>query len=167
MTAGAFDPDDGFDLDLKVIQIATQDLFSKLKILVGAIPPITDPVPSPSASITDRLTFSSHYASAAEDKSYLSSYRWDCLVPLCWSRDDARSSVGIQQDPSRPLTARSRRLIGDDIDFPTVARAIATATTGSVGSAMIQSVRISAISDLKDSRGKIRMKIQLERGSAK
>ncbi|POM76613.1 Hypothetical protein PHPALM_6128 [Phytophthora palmivora] len=46
MTTGAFDSDDGFDLDLnfdlglKVIQTTTQDLFSKLKILVGEIPQI-------------------------------------------------------------------------------------------------------------------------------
>ncbi|POM72068.1 Hypothetical protein PHPALM_11280, partial [Phytophthora palmivora] len=57
----------------QVIQTATKDLFSKLKILVGEIPQITDPVPSPPASITDRQTSSSHYASAAEDESYLSS----------------------------------------------------------------------------------------------
>ncbi|POM76912.1 Hypothetical protein PHPALM_5800 [Phytophthora palmivora] len=56
MTTGAFDADDVFDLDLKVIQTATKDLFSKLKILVGEIPQITDPVPSPPASITDRQT---------------------------------------------------------------------------------------------------------------
>ncbi|POM64367.1 Hypothetical protein PHPALM_20105 [Phytophthora palmivora] len=38
MTTGAFDADDVFDLDLKVIQTATKDLFSKLKILVGEVP---------------------------------------------------------------------------------------------------------------------------------
>ncbi|POM61330.1 hypothetical protein PHPALM_29668 [Phytophthora palmivora] len=43
----------------------------------------------------------------------------------------------------------------DDIDFPTVARAtVPTATTGSTGSTMIQRVRISAISDLKEFTGK-------------
>ncbi|POM64989.1 Hypothetical protein PHPALM_19399 [Phytophthora palmivora] len=73
MTTGVFDADDVFDLDLKVIQTATQDLFSKLKILIGEIPQITDPVPSPPASITDRQTSSSHYALAAEDESDLSS----------------------------------------------------------------------------------------------
>ncbi|POM75077.1 Hypothetical protein PHPALM_7866 [Phytophthora palmivora] len=73
MTTGAFDADDVFDLDLKVIQTATKDLFSKLKTLVGEIPQIADPVPSPPTSITDRQTSSSHYASAAEDESDLSS----------------------------------------------------------------------------------------------
>ncbi|POM69109.1 Hypothetical protein PHPALM_14645 [Phytophthora palmivora] len=62
MTTGAFDAEDVFGQDLKVIQTATQDLFSKLKILVGEIPQITDPVPSPPASITDRQTSSPHYA---------------------------------------------------------------------------------------------------------
>ncbi|POM64368.1 Hypothetical protein PHPALM_20106 [Phytophthora palmivora] len=43
----------------------------------------------------------------------------------------------------------------DNIDFPTAARAtVATATTGSAGSTMIQRVRISAISDLKEFTGK-------------
>ncbi|POM63255.1 hypothetical protein PHPALM_27459, partial [Phytophthora palmivora] len=121
---GAFDADDVFDLDLKVIQTATKDLFSKLKILVGEIPQITDPVPLPPASIMDRQTTSSHYASAAEDESDLSS-------------EPKRMSLG----PS------------DDIDFPAAARAtVATATTGSAGSTMIQRVRM--ISDLKEFTGK-------------
>ncbi|OWZ07666.1 hypothetical protein PHMEG_00019915 [Phytophthora megakarya] len=40
----------------------------------------------------------------------------------------------------------------DDIDFPAPAQAaVATAASGSTGSTMIQRVRISAISDLKES----------------
>ncbi|POM63068.1 hypothetical protein PHPALM_27695, partial [Phytophthora palmivora] len=43
----------------------------------------------------------------------------------------------------------------DGIDFPMAARAtVATATTGSAGSTMIQRVRISAISDLKEFTGR-------------
>ncbi|GMF48408.1 unnamed protein product [Phytophthora fragariaefolia] len=43
----------------------------------------------------------------------------------------------------------------DDIDLPTTDRAaMATMTTGSTGSTMIQRVRISAISDLKEFSGK-------------
>ncbi|POM61016.1 hypothetical protein PHPALM_30039, partial [Phytophthora palmivora] len=94
MTTGAFDADDIFDLDLKVIQTATKDLFSKLKILVGEIPQITDPVPSPPASITDRQTSSSHYASAAEDESDLSSEpKRMSLGPSGTSMLEARSKI--------------------------------------------------------------------------
>ncbi|POM65325.1 Hypothetical protein PHPALM_18975 [Phytophthora palmivora] len=94
MTTGAFDADDVFDLDLKVIQTATKDLFSKLKILVGEIPQITDPVPSPPASITDRQTSSSHYASAAEDESDLSSEpKRMSLGPSGTSMLEARSKI--------------------------------------------------------------------------
>ncbi|EGZ04455.1 hypothetical protein PHYSODRAFT_343257 [Phytophthora sojae] len=43
----------------------------------------------------------------------------------------------------------------DDIDFPVPARAtVATTATGSTGSALIQRVRISAVSDLKEFSGK-------------
>ncbi|POM71468.1 Hypothetical protein PHPALM_11963 [Phytophthora palmivora] len=219
MTTGAFDVDDIFDLELKVIQATIQDLFSKLKILVGEIPQITDPVPSPPASITDRQTSSSHYASAAEDGSaHASEPNRMSLGPSGTSMLEARSNIQ-RQDPTRssrsktipssdgPITAAttsddpsgtlqkcfeimSRFLaaqrgstIGqgavkiqdpgsqdvemesvrsehstsrweydpDDIDFPTAARAtVATATTGSAGTTMIQRIRISAISDLKE-----------------
>ncbi|OWY94096.1 hypothetical protein PHMEG_00036272, partial [Phytophthora megakarya] len=43
----------------------------------------------------------------------------------------------------------------DDVDFPTSAQAtLVTATAGSTGSTMIQRVRVSAISDLKEFTGK-------------
>ncbi|POM61126.1 hypothetical protein PHPALM_29907, partial [Phytophthora palmivora] len=73
MIVGAFDADDLFDLNMKVIQSATQDLYSKLKILVGEIPRIADHVPLSSASIADHQTASSNYASAAEGGSDISS----------------------------------------------------------------------------------------------
>ncbi|POM60947.1 hypothetical protein PHPALM_30120, partial [Phytophthora palmivora] len=204
VTTGAFDADDVFDLDLK------------LKILVGEIPQITDPVPSPPASITDRQTSSSHYASAAEDESNLSSEpKRMSLGPSGSSMLEARSKI---QRRNQPISDRSRTIPAsedqitaattsdassgtlqkflaeqrgsiidqgaakvqdpgsqdvdmesvrsehsttqweydpDDIDFPTAARAtVATATTGSAGSTMIQRVRISAISDLKEFMGK-------------
>ncbi|POM61699.1 hypothetical protein PHPALM_29252 [Phytophthora palmivora] len=224
MTTGAFDAVDVFDLDLKVIQTATKDLFSKLKILVGETPQITDPVPSPPASITDRLASSSHYASAAEDKSDLSSEpKRMSLGPSGTSMLEARSKIQRRNQPrsgrSRTIPASEDQITAattsdassgtlqkyfeaamsrflaeqrvpiidqgaakaqdpgsqdvdmesvrsehstsrweydpDDIDFPTAARAtVATATTGSAGSIMIQRVRISAISDLKEFTGK-------------
>ncbi|KAG6612058.1 reverse transcriptase [Phytophthora cinnamomi] len=44
----------------------------------------------------------------------------------------------------------------DELDFPTPSRAaVATTTAGSTGSTMIQRVRISAISDLKEFSGKV------------
>ncbi|POM64875.1 Hypothetical protein PHPALM_19538, partial [Phytophthora palmivora] len=224
MTTGVFDADDVFDLDLKVIQTATKDLFSKLKILVGEIPRITDPVPSPPASITDRQTSSSHYASAAEDESDLSSEpKRMSLGPSGTSMLEARSKIQRRNLPrsgrSRTIPASEDQITAattsdassgtlqkyfeaamsrflaeqrgpimdpeavkvqdpgsqdvdmesvrsehstsrweydpDDIDFPMAARAtVATATTGSAGSTMIQRVRISAISDLKEFTGK-------------
>ncbi|POM76003.1 LOW QUALITY PROTEIN: Hypothetical protein PHPALM_6807 [Phytophthora palmivora] len=224
MTTGAFDADNVFDLDLKVIQTATKDLFSKPKILVGVIPQITDPVPSPPASITDRLTSSSHYASAAEDESYLSSEpKRMSLGPSGTSMLEARSKIQRRNQPrsgrsrtipvsedqitaattsdassgtlqkyfkaamSRFLAEQRGRIMDqgavkvqdpgsqgvdmesvrsehsttrwendpDEIDFPAAARAtVATATTGSAGSTMIQRVRISPISDLKEFTGK-------------
>ncbi|POM61646.1 hypothetical protein PHPALM_29311 [Phytophthora palmivora] len=224
MATGAFDADDVFDLDLKVIQTATKDLFSKLKILVGEIPQITDPVPSPPATITDHQTSSSHYASAAEDESDLSSEpKRMSLEPSGTSMLEARSKIQRRNQPrsgrsrtippsedqitavttsdassgtlqkffeaamSRFLAEQRGPIIDqgaakvqgpgsldvemesvrsehrtsrwkydpDDIDFPTAARAtVATATTGSAGSTMIQRIRISAISDLKEFTGK-------------
>ncbi|POM61279.1 LOW QUALITY PROTEIN: hypothetical protein PHPALM_29726, partial [Phytophthora palmivora] len=242
MTTGVFDAGDVFDLDLKVIQTATKDLFSKLKILVGEIPQIIDPVPSPPASITDRQTSSSHYPSAVEDESDLSSepkrmplgpsgaiqdptsesaeirplkddpglrrpdhssHNVRCLIRhlaevfgAAMSRflaeqrgpiiDDASSgtmqkyfeaamsrflaeqretimdqgAVKVRDPGSQDVDMESVRsehsasrweYDPDDIDFPMAARAtVATATTGSAGSTMIQRVRISAISDLKE-----------------
>ncbi|OWZ12588.1 LOW QUALITY PROTEIN: hypothetical protein PHMEG_00014228 [Phytophthora megakarya] len=44
-----------------------------LKILVGKVPQIADPVSSPPIDVVDNLTVSSHYASAAEDGSDTSS----------------------------------------------------------------------------------------------
>ncbi|POM57357.1 Hypothetical protein PHPALM_38138 [Phytophthora palmivora] len=216
MTTGAFDADDVFDLDLKVIHTATKDLFSKLKTLVGEIPRITDPVPSPPTSITDRQTSSSHYASAAEDESDLSSEsKRMSLGPSGTSMLEARSKI---QRRNQPKSGRSRSIPSsedqitaattsdassgtlqkflaeqrgpiidqgaakvqdpgsqdvdmeyvrsehstsrweydpDNIDFPMAARAtVTTATTVSAGSTMIQRVRISAISDLKEFTGK-------------
>ncbi|POM63372.1 Hypothetical protein PHPALM_21243, partial [Phytophthora palmivora] len=198
MTTEAFDADDVFNLDLKAIQTATKDLFSKLKILVGEIPQITDSVPSPPASITDRS--SSHYASAAEDESDLSSEpKRMSLGPPGTSMLEARSKIQRRNQPrsgcsrtipasedqittattsdtssgtlqkyfeaamSRYLAEQRGPIIDqgavkvqdpgsasrweydpDDIDFPMAARAtVATATTGSAGSTMIQRVRIS------------------------
>ncbi|POM71995.1 Reverse transcriptase [Phytophthora palmivora] len=224
MTTGAFDADDAFDLNLKVIQTATQDLFSKLKILVDEIPHTTDPVPSPPASLTNRQTSSSHYASAAEDESDLSSEpKRMSLGPSGTLMLEARSKIQLRNQSrsgrSRPISpsedqitpattsdassgtlqkyfeaAMSRFLVEqrgstmdqgtvkiqdpgsqdvemesvrsehstfrreynpDNIDFPAVSRAtVATATSGSAESTMIQSVRISAISDLTEFTGK-------------
>ncbi|POM60953.1 hypothetical protein PHPALM_30106 [Phytophthora palmivora] len=112
MTTGAFEADDVFDLDLKVIQTTTQNLFFKLKILVGEIPQITDPVPSPSASITDRQTSSFHYTSAAEDESDLSSEpKRMSLGPSGASMLEARSKV---QRRNQSRSGRSRTLLSSD-----------------------------------------------------
>ncbi|OWZ03054.1 LOW QUALITY PROTEIN: hypothetical protein PHMEG_00025283 [Phytophthora megakarya] len=73
MIPGPFDTDDLFDLDLTVIQTTSRDLFGKLKILVGEVPQIADPESSPQIDVVDNLTVLSHYASAAEDGSDISS----------------------------------------------------------------------------------------------
>ncbi|OWZ23790.1 hypothetical protein PHMEG_0001287 [Phytophthora megakarya] len=73
MIPGYLETDDLFDLDLTVIQATSRDLFGKLKILVGEVPQIADPVSSPQIGVVDNLTVSSHYASAAEDGSDTSS----------------------------------------------------------------------------------------------
>ncbi|OWY92704.1 hypothetical protein PHMEG_00038177 [Phytophthora megakarya] len=73
MTPGSFETDDLFDLDLTVIQATSRDLFGKLKILVGEVPQIADPVSPPLIDAVDNLMVSSHYASAAEDGSDTSS----------------------------------------------------------------------------------------------
>ncbi|POM67521.1 Hypothetical protein PHPALM_16465, partial [Phytophthora palmivora] len=129
MTTGAFDADDVFDLDLKVIQTATKNLFSKLKILVGEIPQITEPVPSPPASITDRQTSSSHYASAAEDESDLSSEpKRMSLGPSGTSMLEARSKI---QRRNQPRSGRSRMI-------PASEDQITAATTSDASSGTLQ-----------------------------
>ncbi|POM74692.1 Hypothetical protein PHPALM_8311 [Phytophthora palmivora] len=137
MTTGAFDADDVFDLDLKVIQTATKDLFSKLKILVGEIPQITDTVPSPPASITDRQTSSSHYASAAEDESDLSSEpKRMSLGPSGTSMLEARSKI---QRRNQPRSGRSRTI-------PASEDQITAATTSDASSGTLQKYFEAAMS---------------------
>ncbi|OWZ17064.1 hypothetical protein PHMEG_0009046 [Phytophthora megakarya] len=219
MTPGSFETDDLFDLDLTVIQTTSRDLFGKLKILVGEVPQIADPVSSPQIDVVDNLTVSSHYASAAEDGSDTSSEpRRMSLGPSGAAMLEARSkirrpsptrssqpkgstptdqatittsldrSAGTLQkffnaamdrflaeqqaagaDPVvvEPQNAGSRDVDMEsirssdrgsiweydpyDINFPApVQAAVATAASGSTGSTMIQRVRISAISDLKE-----------------
>ncbi|POM62954.1 hypothetical protein PHPALM_27828 [Phytophthora palmivora] len=131
MTTGVFDADDVFDLDLKVIQTATKDLFSKLKILVGEIPQITDPVPSPPASTTDHQTSSSHYASAAEDESDLSSEpKRMSLGPSGTSMLETRSKI---QRRNQPRSGRSRTI-------PASEDQITAATTSDVSSGTLQNM---------------------------
>ncbi|OWZ09801.1 LOW QUALITY PROTEIN: hypothetical protein PHMEG_00017437 [Phytophthora megakarya] len=225
MIPGSFDTDDLFGLALTVIQTSSRDLFGKLKILVGEVSQIADPVASPQIDVVDNLTVSSHYASAAEDGSDTSSEpRRMSLGPSgAAAMLDARSKIrrpcparsGSQIKRSTPtdqatITSSSNRSAGtlqkffnaamdrslaeqqaagadsvvaephnaglrdvnmesirssnrgsnweydpDDIDFPTPAQAaIATTTSGTTGSAMIQRVWISAISDLKEFSGK-------------
>ncbi|OWZ16908.1 hypothetical protein PHMEG_0009230 [Phytophthora megakarya] len=60
MIPGSFDTDDLFDLDLAVIQTTSRDLFGKLKVLVGEVRQIADPVSSPQIDVVDNLTVSSH-----------------------------------------------------------------------------------------------------------
>ncbi|POM62560.1 hypothetical protein PHPALM_28276 [Phytophthora palmivora] len=137
MTTGAFDADDVFDLDLKVTQTATQDLFSRLKILVGEVPQITDPVPSPPASITDRQTSSSHYASAAEDESDLSSEpKRMSLGPSGTSTLEARSKI---QRWSQPRFGRPRTI-------PPFEDQITAATTSDASSGTLQKYFEAAMS---------------------
>ncbi|POM61339.1 hypothetical protein PHPALM_29660 [Phytophthora palmivora] len=147
MTTGAFDADDVFDLDLKVIQTATKDLFSKLKILVGEIPQISDPVPSPPASITDRQTSSSHYASAAEDESDLPSEpKRMSLGPSGTSMLEARSKI---QRRNQPRSGRSRT-------FPASGDQITAATTSDASSGTLQKYLKAAMSRfLAEQRGPI------------
>ncbi|OWZ19433.1 hypothetical protein PHMEG_0006329 [Phytophthora megakarya] len=89
MTPGSFETDDLFDLDLT------------LKILVGKVPQIADPVASPQIDAVDNLTVSSHYASTAEDRSDTSSEpRRMSLRPLGAAMMEARSKI------RRPSPAR-------------------------------------------------------------
>ncbi|POM65326.1 Hypothetical protein PHPALM_18976, partial [Phytophthora palmivora] len=68
------------------------------------------------------------------------------------TQDPGSQDVDMESVRSERSTTRCDP---DDIDFPTAVRAtVATATTGSTGSTMIQRVRISAISDLKEFTGK-------------
>ncbi|POM77165.1 LOW QUALITY PROTEIN: Hypothetical protein PHPALM_5492, partial [Phytophthora palmivora] len=151
MTTGAFDADDVFDLDLKT---ATKDLFSKLKILVGEIPQITDPVPSPPASITDHQTSSSHYASAAEDESDLSSEpKRMSLGPSGTSMLEARSKI---QRRNQPRSGRSRTI-------PASEDQITAATTSDASSGTLQKYFEAAMSRfLAKHRGPI-----IDQGAAK
>ncbi|OWZ19363.1 hypothetical protein PHMEG_0006402 [Phytophthora megakarya] len=55
MIPGSFETDDLFVLDLTVIQATSRDLFGKLKILVGEVPQIADPVSSPQIDVVDNL----------------------------------------------------------------------------------------------------------------
>ncbi|POM72149.1 LOW QUALITY PROTEIN: Hypothetical protein PHPALM_11187 [Phytophthora palmivora] len=153
MTTGAFDADDVFDLDLKVIQAATKDLFSKLKILVGEIPQITE-VPSPPASITDRQTSSSHYASAAEDESDLSSEpKRMSLGPSGTSMLEARSKL---QRWNQPRSGRSWMV-------PPSEDQITAATTSDASSGTLQKYFEAAMSRfLAEQRGSI-----IDQGAAK
>ncbi|KAG2994699.1 hypothetical protein PC121_g21046 [Phytophthora cactorum] len=67
--AGAFNAEDLFELDLDLIQSTTQDLFNKIKFIVGEASQIPDPTSSPRIS----QPASSNYASAAEEDSDTSS----------------------------------------------------------------------------------------------
>ncbi|POM75934.1 Prohibitin-2, partial [Phytophthora palmivora] len=75
---------------------------SKSAELVGeAIKNNPDPVPSPPASITERQTSSSHYASAAEDESDLSSEpKRMSLGPSGTSMLEARSKIQRRNQPT-------------------------------------------------------------------
>ncbi|RAW37228.1 hypothetical protein PC110_g6488 [Phytophthora cactorum] len=69
IVAGAVDAEDRFELDLDLIQSTTQDLFNKIKFIVGEALQIPDPTSSPRIS----QLASSNYASAAEEGSDTSS----------------------------------------------------------------------------------------------
>ncbi|OWZ13795.1 hypothetical protein PHMEG_00012827 [Phytophthora megakarya] len=56
MISGSFKRDALFHLDLTVVQAASRDLFGKLKILVGEVSQIADPVSSPQIDAMVNLT---------------------------------------------------------------------------------------------------------------
>ncbi|POM60970.1 hypothetical protein PHPALM_30090, partial [Phytophthora palmivora] len=69
-------------------------------------------------------------------------------------QDPGSQDVDMESVRSEHSTSRWR-YDPDDIDFPTAARAtVAATTTESAGATMIQRIRISAISDLKEFTGK-------------
>ncbi|OWZ02247.1 LOW QUALITY PROTEIN: hypothetical protein PHMEG_00026225 [Phytophthora megakarya] len=105
MIPGSFDADTLFDLDLKVIQATSRDLFQKLRILDGKVPQSPDPLPLTTTDAVDNLTVSSHYALAAEDGSDTSSEppREMSLGPSGTSMLEARSKI------RRSSPARSSR----------------------------------------------------------
>ncbi|KAG3233247.1 hypothetical protein PI124_g21674 [Phytophthora idaei] len=65
IVAGAFDPEDVFELDLDIIRLSAQGFFTKLTTIEGEAPRTPDPVSLPQISQAS----SANYASAAEDGS--------------------------------------------------------------------------------------------------
>ncbi|OWZ23107.1 hypothetical protein PHMEG_0002063 [Phytophthora megakarya] len=127
MAPGSFDADALFDLDLDVIQATSRDLFQKLRILVGEAPQSPDPRPLTTSDAIDNLTVSSHYASAAEDRSDTSSEppRRMSLGPSGTSMLEARSKI------RRSSPARSSRR--DNGSAPTDQATVTESSDRSVG----------------------------------
>ncbi|OWZ07782.1 LOW QUALITY PROTEIN: hypothetical protein PHMEG_00019785 [Phytophthora megakarya] len=96
----------------------------------------------------------SKFFNAAMDR-YLAEEREANKDPAS-TRPQHQGSQDVEMESIRSSDHGSRwEYDPDDVDFPTSAQAtVATATAGSTGSTMIQRVRISAISDLKEFAGK-------------
>ncbi|OWY92848.1 hypothetical protein PHMEG_00037974 [Phytophthora megakarya] len=94
------------------------------------------------------------FFNAAMDR-YLAEEREANKAPAS-TRLEHQRSQDVEMESLRSSNHGSRwEYDPDDVDFPTSAQAtVATAAAGSTGSTMIQRVRISAISDLKEFTGK-------------
>ncbi|OWY99066.1 hypothetical protein PHMEG_00030004 [Phytophthora megakarya] len=171
MIPGSFDADTLFDLDLDVIQATSRDLFQKLKILVGeARSKIRRSSPARSSrrdngsAPTDQATVTESsdrsvgtlqkFFNAAMDR-YRAEEREANKDPAS-TRPQHHGSHDVEMESIRSSDHGSRwEYDPDDVDWPTSAQAtVATAATGATGSTMIQRVRISAKSDLKEFTGK-------------
>ncbi|KAG3101238.1 hypothetical protein PI124_g14700 [Phytophthora idaei] len=67
LVAGAFDADDLFDLDINDIQLASSELYRRLKMSIGEEASVKQLQTSPCISVTERHSESSQYAPATSE----------------------------------------------------------------------------------------------------
>ncbi|OWY93384.1 LOW QUALITY PROTEIN: hypothetical protein PHMEG_00037241, partial [Phytophthora megakarya] len=169
MIPGSFDADALFDMDLDVIQATSRDLFQKLKNPSRRGTPEPrftatnhercgrqlDSVVTLCATVTESSDRSvgtlQKFFNAAMDR-YLAEERGANKDPAS-TRPQHQGSQDVEMESIR--SSHRWEYDPDDVDWPTSAQAtVFTAATGATGSTMIQRVRISAISDLKEFTGK-------------
>ncbi|OWY93680.1 hypothetical protein PHMEG_00036840, partial [Phytophthora megakarya] len=171
LVAGEFDPDALFEMELGAIQAATQDLYESLKILVG------DHVQTPDLNYK---TGSSHYALRIGylrtgfrlTRAPLRINKLDEYFQMAMNRFLKEQNLVTMQPPPLGTQDVDMESVGtpdlasweydpDDLGIPSSSghnpgrAAVTTAAIGSGNSpSLIQRVRISAISDLKEFTGK-------------
>ncbi|POM69108.1 LOW QUALITY PROTEIN: Hypothetical protein PHPALM_14644 [Phytophthora palmivora] len=117
------------------------------------IPPSDDQVTAATTSDASSGTLQKYFEAAMS--RFLAEQRGSTIDQRAVKVQDP-GSQDVEMESVRSEHSTSRwEYDPDDIDFPAAARAtVAIATTASAGSTMIQSVRISVISDLKEFTGK-------------